>query len=226
MLEARHAGHDHSTTGGMMMSMAMDTMAATATSSASATASAHSGHGSMDMGSSMAPMHMFFTTNFDNYPVLFEHLKATTKAEAFGIFVLLFVVAFLVRGLEFVRNYLEQSVWHNPVYNTCHNVDEKVAPVSSCCGKGDESDVSADMEVAAPQTSKLPMASRFFRDFIRLILCILPDMFGYALMLVAMTYTLTYFFAVVVGSGSGRFFFERMSDRLNLRPSTGLSRHC
>ena len=209
-----------------MGSMAMDSMAATATSSAgaSSTGMAHMGHGSMDMG--MGGMHMFFTTNFENYPVLFKNLKATTKAEAFGIFVLLFVVAFLVRGFEFIRNYLEQSVWHNPVYNSCHNVDEKVAPVGSCCAKGDESDVSADMEVAAPQASKLPMASRFFRDTIRLILCILPDMFGYALMLVAMTYTLTYFFAVVVGSGSGRFFFERMSDRLNLRPTTGLSRHC
>ena len=55
------------------------------------------------------------------------------------------------------------------------------------------------------------------RDIIRLALCIIPDLLAYSLMLVAMTYTLTYFFAVVIGSGIGRFVSERTMEHFRLK---------
>jgi len=203
----------------------------------------------------MAAMHMYFTTQFKNYPVLFKLLSATTKAQAFGIFLLLFFVAFLNRGLEFARNYLEQVVWKNPAYVECHTGEDtgisaiksthsNAAPADAhaCCGAEEDSDGSIGKSDSTnsgvrsiqpiegahhkERRNQLPLASRVFRDIIRLILCIVPDLFGYSLMLVAMTYTLTYFFAVVIGSGVGRFFFERLSDRMNLKPLNPFGLHC
>lgn len=175
----------------------------------------------MDMDMDMDSMHMYFTTNYKEYPVLFRTLLAANAGQAFGIFLLLFVVAFLVRGIEFARNYLEQRVWKNPSFVECH--PGAVTPVkSSCCDKDDS---SHELEAAVPP-NHLSLATRLVRDAIRLVLCILPDLFGFALMLAAMTYTLTYFFAVVLGLGIGRFFFERLSDRHNLRAIGPTGFHC
>ncbi|RLV96704.1 Copper transport protein CTR1 [Spathaspora sp. JA1] len=196
------------------------------------TAMATMDHGSMDHGSNhsseMAGMHMFFTTQFKNYPVIFENLQATTKAEAFGIFLLLFVVAFSTRLLEFVRNYLEEVVWQNENY---HEFETGIAGVgagsaptnllasTTTCGKDDTSEDS--LKGGVNETSKpvksLSVVSGVFRDIIRLFLCIVPDLFGYTLMLAAMTFTLTYFFAVVIGSGVGRFTSERLMERFRLK---------
>ncbi|KAK6458286.1 copper transport protein [Scheffersomyces xylosifermentans] len=242
---------------GMAMTMATDAATEMASATMSGMMSMSTGmasHDHSDMDMDMAPMHMYFTTQFKNYPVLFKSLSASTKAQAFGIFLLLFFIAFLNRGLEFVRNYLEQVVWKNPVYVECHPGETGISAIKSihsqapqadahaCCGGEEESDASigkADSTTSGvrsvqpiegdhrqERTNQLPLASRVFRDIIRLILCIVPDLFGYSLMLVAMTYTLTYFFAVVIGSGVGRFFFERLSDRMNLKPLNPFGQHC
>lgn len=226
----------------------MDMASSTAMSMASSTAmsmSSSSSTSDMDMDMDMGmDMHMYFTTQYKDYPVLFKGLHARTAAQAFGIFVLLFAVAFLIRGVEFTRNYLEQVVWKNPSYVDCHpgetanthlkQVNTTDKKVGSCCGGEIDKDsdislrdTSSDQQHhqqiegvhASGRPSRLPLASSLVRDAIRLILCILPDLFGFALMLAAMTYTLTYFFAVVLGLGIGRFTFERLSDRNNLKPS-------
>lgn len=200
----------------------------------------------MDMDHSGMSMHMYFTTNYKDYPVLFKGLHAKNAGEAFGIFVLLFFVAFLVRGIEFARNYLEQRIWKNPSYLDCHPGESTGASnalmgsankaPNSCCGGETEiesnnnslqksvsnlernENVSGEGPHANGYPTKVPLASSLVRDAIRLILCILPDLFGFALMLACMTYTLTYFFAVVIGLGLGRFFFERLSDTYALKP--------
>ena len=53
--------------------------------------------------------------------------------------------------------------------------------------------------------------------FFLFILASFTDLFGYTLMLAAMTYTLTYFFAVVIGSGVGRFVSERLMEKFRIK---------
>lgn len=187
------------------------------------------------MHGSMSSMHMYFTTQYKDYPVLFKTLSASNKGQAFGIFVLLFAVGFFTRGIEFARNYLELVVWKNPTYVECHPGQEPAA--AACCDLPNKlsSDSEAHQDFArthtdsqitslstqrlqAPPSRNLSFMSELFRNAVRLVLCILPDLFGFALMLAAMSYTLTYFFAVVLGLGVGRFVFERLSDRMNLKP--------
>lgn len=229
---ARHGGMDMGSLSTMAMDMAsLSTMDMGSTSTMVMASSSSSSSMDMDMDS-MSSMHMYFTTNYKKYPVLFKSLLAKNAGEAFGIFLLLFVVAFLVRGIEFTRNYLEQVVWKNPAYIDCHpgETASRAAAVTkstNCCGDSEETSIAkVDSHVtetegahSSARPSRLPLASRLVRDAIRLALCILPDLFGFALMLAAMTYTLTYFFAVVLGLGIGRFFFERLSDKHLLKPA-------
>lgn len=197
----------------MTMSSAMSSMASMTMSMGSmATGMSHGGHdhgGSMEM----AGMNMYLTTKFKAYPVLFSSLSAKNKGEAFGIFVLIFVVCFVSKGLEFLKNYLEIRVWNNPNYKTETTIIEQC----EC----DEKDMDGSLEAqpaTARRVSHLPLVKALFRDFIRLLLCFLPELLSWAMMLVAMSFVLTYFFAVVLGMSFGRFFFENLSNRLNLRP--------
>ncbi|GEQ72092.1 hypothetical protein JCM33374_g5778 [Metschnikowia sp. JCM 33374] len=170
-----------------------------------------SGH-SMDMMS----MNMYLTTNYMDYPVLFKGLSASTAGQAFGIFVLFFFASFLSKGFEFTKNYLESKVWQNPNYQ----IPESTTIVEEC-GCDDDNDKTSDAAEGTTPTGshkKLSVFTVLTRDCIRIILCFLSELFGYAMMLVAMTFSLVYFFAVVLGMAFGRFFFERLSDKLNVRP--------
>ncbi|KAI5968578.1 CTR1 [Candida margitis] len=213
------------------MSMVMETTAAAMDHSGSS----NSSMGDMSGMSSMSGMHMYFTREFKDYPVIFKSLSASTKGEAFGIFVLLFFAAFFARFLEFIRNYLEEVVWQNKSYNEFeagvanHSANlQPTTPAQGDCCAGSADDESFDKRVsnddvivqsqeAKPSKSNLPIASTIMRDAIRLVLCIVPDLFGYTLMLAAMTYTLTYFFAVVIGSGVGRFVSERLMEKFRIK---------
>lgn len=223
-LYRRHGGHDH----GEMPTKSMDSVAAAATSDMDMS---HMGH---DMGGhdmSGMSMHMFFTTQFKNYPVLFESLSADTKAQAFGIFVLLFFVAFIFRSFEFFKNYLEVKVWRNPVYFDLieHKYTAPSARSHSSIDSLDKNIVSADQrDLESTQLNSthspspaLSYSSQIFRDIIRLVLLIVPEILGYALMLAVMSYTLAYFFAVAVGSGLGKFFFDKMSFKMGIKPGSG-----
>ena len=230
----------------MASSTAMDMATSTAMDMATSTSSSMSGMKKMSM-------HMWLTAEFEGYPVLFKSLIANTKAQAFGIFVLLFVVAFLTRMLEFVRNYLEEIVWKNnnfleseqgivqhnanlamvpsaaePLATCCMNAKENgnfEEHFKSCCSAkkiNNDADSSID-KVNSPQIESIKpkgsisLASTIMRDIIRLALCIIPDLLAYSLMLVAMTYTLVYFFAVVIGSGIGRFAAERTMEHFRIK---------
>lgn len=238
----------------MMMNMASMATSTMMDMSSTASASMDHDHSSMsgmsdDSGSlGHMGMHMWLTREYAGYPVLFRDLIANNKAEAFGIFVLLFVVAFLTRMLEFVRNYLEEIVWKNnnylehengviqevskpapvPVATCCANARENGnfdEHAKTCCGGAradDETDDSID-KTNSPQVEPVKkkrgtsIASGIMRDAIRLALCIIPDLLSYSLMLVAMTYTLVYFFAVVIGSGVGRFTAERTMEHFRIK---------
>lgn len=180
---------------------------------------------SMDMGSetsssmdmSSMSMHMYFTSAYKDYPVLFSTLYAANGGQAFGIFVLIFIVSFLTKGIEFAKNYLEQKVWNNPNYV----IPQQTTIIENCDCDGDESDKagSADINEDATPTGhrNISLANTLVRDLIRLSLCFIIELLGYAMMLVAMTYSLVYFFAVVTGMTFGRFFFERLSDTMGIR---------
>lgn len=185
----------------------------------------------MDMMENMN-MHMYFTTDWKNYPVLFKGLKAKNGGGAFGIFVLLFAAGFLTRGLNFLEVYLEQKVWKNPLYTACmvemnasHSVssssedDMKQSP-PSCCG-------GENVEVALKKMmlSRPSLGAILLRDSVRLVLCIVPEILSFALMLASMSYTVLFFFAVVLGLGIGRFTFDRLGERLHTRPANNFL-HC
>lgn len=57
-------------------------------------------------------------------------------------------------------------------------------------------------------------------DVIRLVLSFLSAVFGYALMLVAMTYILLYFFAICLGLAFSDLFFFRLSRALDMTNSS------
>lgn len=222
---------------GMDMGLASSSMAPSMLLAMSMPTSSDMG---MHMDMDMALMHMFFTSDYKGYPVVFESLAAKNRGEVFGIFLFLFVVGFLIRGLEFLRGYLEQVVWQSPTYVDCHpGKTQPATPApASCCDAGDTSSqkFSSDDSLlvheiegthASGKPSKLPMASLLFRDMIRLALCILPDLLAYALMLAVMTFNIAYFFGVVLGLGIGRFVFEKLAERRNMKPIAALRRnHC
>ncbi|CAK9440194.1 uncharacterized protein LODBEIA_P42940 [Lodderomyces beijingensis] len=221
--------------GDMSMDMATSTMAMAMETASAAMDMAHAHETGSTESSSGMGMHMWFTAEFKDYPVIFRSLAASTKGEAFGIFILLFVIAFLARLLEFVRNYLEEVVWHNPQYSEFDNgvvnhsanlnPTQTQTQIGATRTSGDFSmdktsgvnDEAHSQPTVTNTKTNVGTASRVVRDAIRLALCIIPDLFGYTLMLAAMTYTLTYFFAVVVGSGVGRFTSERLTERFRLK---------
>lgn len=164
-------------------------------------------------------MNMYLTSAYKNYPVLFKNLSAANGGQAFGIFVLMFVVSFLTKGFEFLKNYLEQRVWNNPNYV----ITQQTTIIEQCeCDDSDkaQSDDAGEGVTSTGGHSSAPLASVLMRDFVRLILCFIPELLGYAMMLVAMTFSLVYFFAVVLGMTFGRFFFERLSDTMGVRPGS------
>lgn len=162
----------------------------------------------------MAGMNMYLTSKFADYPVLFSGLSASNGGQAFGIFVLVFFICFLSKGLEFLKNYLEVRVWNNPNYQQETTIIEQC----ECDEKDlDDGDIEQQEVQKTIKGSKLPLVKALIRDFIRLLLCFLPELLSWAMMLVAMSFVLVYFFAVVLGMSFGRFFFESLSNKYNIR---------
>lgn len=197
-------------------------------------------------------MHMWFTGDYKGYPVLFKTLTATNKAQQFGIWLLLFSVCMLSKGLEFLRIYLEVKVWApvprcamnvvaDPEINSPHHPRFRDHPDSPVTAEHPESGKGLllllekdfrefkDDEVIEPMPRRVAgmerpsWLTRLFRDAVILGLTFIPEMLNYTMMLSVMTYTLTYFFAVAVGQGFGRFVFEKLSMHLGIRPM-GMSR--
>lgn len=198
-----------------MASMTMSSMASMTMSSMPSMSMGDMDHSHNHGSGHMAGMNMYLTTKYNMYPVLFSTLSASNGGQAFGIFVLIVVVCFVSKGLEFLKNYLEVRVWNNPNYK------QETTIIEQCeCDEKDIDGKSLENQTAtAPvRKSKIPLARALFRDSIRLILCFLPELLSWAMMLVAMSFVLLYFFGVVFGMAFGRFFFESLSNRYNIRP--------
>ncbi len=223
-----------SSSASMDMSMSMSSATASSMSMPMATASPTSSStmSGMDMGGSDSgsgsgsmSMTMFMTTKYANVPVFFKTLHAQNGAGAFGIFCVLFFCSFFFRGLVFLSSYLEQAVFHN--YSNTIIIEED-------CECGPESD-SKDTPPPTPISGngrKLTFGQvmkqlfyltpgEFMRDVIRLLLAFTIVMFGYAIMLAAMSFVLTYFFAICLGLAFADVFFNRLAIILDINKNVG-----
>ena len=243
------------------MSMSMGNAASTATASASMAMGMDMGSSSsgasmtMDMssptsssGSSMdmsggddgsmsgMSMNSYFTTNYNDFPVVFKTLHAQTGGAAFGIFCVLFFCAFALRGLFFLSAFIEQRYFHN-LSNAVYVQDDN-------CECGDEDEAKEEditppptqipQHLAAPQLNLnqpigsilrqlfLPSLSEISKDIVRLVLAFVIAMFGYALMIAAMSYVLVYFFAICLGIAFGEVFFNRLSMIIGINKNSAI----
>ena len=198
----------------------------------------------MDMMDSHMAMNSYLTRKYDKYPVVFEKLYASTKAEAFGIFILIMAAAFCYKFLLFL-NWTLEIHWFKKWNKTeklqnalsLRNNNETGVDV----GGSDDSSFSFNdrkTEYYSDTTQvyqdknglqliqPLPkMPNLFFdifapniydlsHDFIRVIIIFLSTMIIYMLMLAAMSFVLTYVFAVVTGLSLSEVFFNRCKTLL------------
>ncbi|CCK68425.1 high-affinity Cu transporter CTR1 KNAG_0A07730 [Huiozyma naganishii CBS 8797] len=176
-------------------------------------------------------MHMnyYLTRKFEHYPVVFEKLYATHKRQAFGIFVLILAASFVYKFLLFVNWCLEVhwfKKWDTSMKS--ENLRSIVAGKGAAVGmtevsetdssKSKESYVDSNglqMGSPLPQLPNLmfdifaPNFIDLFHDSIRLLLIFTSTMIIYMLMLAAMSFVLTYVFAVIVGLTVSEVFFNR-----------------
>ncbi|KAG7813152.1 hypothetical protein KL921_000698 [Ogataea angusta] len=217
-----------SSSSGMHMHMA------SATSSMDmATASSTS---SMDMDMSMdMSMNYYLTTQYHHYPVIFHTLRAGSGAGAFGIFCVLFFGAVFFRGLFFLSAYLEQRVFHNLTnavliqeIDNCAcdpEEDQKTQPTGATSATGAPGGTLNAKSLGLGKIVKqtfCPGLGELKRDFIRLLIAFTAAMFGYALMLAAMSFVLLYFFAICLGMAFGEIFFNRLSIVLGINKNSSL----
>lgn len=177
----------------------------------------------MDMGMGMMKnmhMNMWLTPTYNDYPVLFQHLRADTNGKAFGIFLLIVVAAFVYKFITFTSWCLEVH-WFKK-----WNKDSKYASIFPAANKKNNANDPEIMEAHVSGMPRVPNLLRdifmpsftdLFHDFIRAILAFISTMIIYCLMLVAMTYVLTYVFAVVTGLALAEVFFNRIKIALMKR---------
>lgn len=184
---------------------------------------------SMDMDMDMS-MNSYLTTHYNGYPVVFKTLTASSGGAAFGIFCALFFTAFAFRGLTFLSAYVEQKVFRDI---KPFDLSENETPVNSQKTDVHESSRSTDVESDINRKKHLKERSaiaKFFavtptslyRDFIRLIIAFVAAMFGYAIMLAAMSFVILYFFAIVLGLAFGEVFFFRLALVMEINQSNSI----
>lgn len=211
--------------GGSSMSGMSMSMSSTPTSSASAqttsdssmsgmsgmSSSDNSSSSGMDMDMSMG-MNYYLTPTYKNYPVLFHHLHANNSGNAFGIFLLFVVAAFVYKLLLFVSWCLEVhwfKKWDKQnKYSTLPSANSK--------DEGKHYDTENNFEIQGlPKLPNLlsdifvPSLMDLFHDIIRAFLVFTSTMIIYMLMLATMSFVLTYVFAVITGLALSEVFFNR-----------------
>ncbi|KAG7757647.1 hypothetical protein KL911_000623 [Ogataea haglerorum] len=210
---------------GSPSSSSMHMSMATATSSMDMTAA--SSTSSMDMNMSMdMEMNYYLTTHYNHYPVIFHNLRASSGAGAFGIFCVLFFGAIFFRGLFFLSAYLEQRVFHNLTNAVLIEEIDNCA----CVPEEDQKHLPSGGTLSVKSLSLGKIISQTFcpglgelkRDFIRLLIAFTATMFGYALMLAAMSFVLLYFFAICLGMAFGEILFNRLSIVLGINKNSSL----
>ncbi|KAG0666986.1 hypothetical protein C6P45_000158 [Maudiozyma exigua] len=181
-----------------------------------------SGSMDMDMG-----MNSYLTRKYKNYPVLFEKLYAKDKKGAFGIFVLILVACFVYKFILFVSWCLEVhwfKKWNRTKkFGHNNNENNNSRKVIEDYNDSDDDDERTETEytetggqlVALPKMPNLmydifaPSWKEMCHDIIRILLIFTSTMLIYMLMLVVMTFVLTYTFAVITGLTLSEVFFNR-----------------
>ncbi|AMD21940.1 HFR085Wp [Eremothecium sinecaudum] len=192
----------------------------------------HVKHGGMDdsmgddhSGSNMDSMaansnHMMntvFSTSYRGYPVLFSNLHASTRGEGFGIFLLIILLCLTYKAVIFLSWCLEVK-WFKTIGADSQRriVDDDQYKSSSSLNSTNK--FTDDLEGARilPTLPTLmfdifaPSWPELMQDLTRLVLTFISTMLIYATMLVAMTYVVLYFFAVVLGLALAESFFNRI----------------
>ncbi|QLQ82476.1 hypothetical protein HG537_0H02380 [Torulaspora globosa] len=200
----------------MNMDMSSTTSMASKTSSmpmaSSTSANGTDSMSGMDMG-----MNYYLTPTYKHYPVLFHHLSADTRGKAFGIFLLIVAAAFVYKFLLFVSWCLEVH-WFKRWNKTNKYSTLQVAKETNNAGESGGKDYYDDLDLDVQTVPKIPnfMFDVFspslidlFHDFIRALLTFTATMIIYMLMLAAMSFVLTYVFAVITGLTLAEVFFNR-----------------
>ncbi|CCD22620.1 high-affinity Cu transporter CTR1 NDAI_0A04640 [Naumovozyma dairenensis CBS 421] len=222
------AGHPSST---MIMSTSTG-----GNSNMTATMNEGSMNSEMNMNMDME-MNSYLTSKYKNYPVLFQKLYADTRGKAFGIFLLVVVASFVYKALLFVSWCLEvhwfkkwdASGKHTSIKNATENTRDEERDTEYFVENGLE----------MKPLPKLPNLLTDFmvtsytdllHDFIRAILIFCSTMIIYMLMLVAMSFILTYVFAVILGLTLAEVFFNRlkicMLKRWDIQREIELAQNC
>ncbi|QLL32069.1 hypothetical protein HG536_0C02380 [Torulaspora globosa] len=200
----------------MNMDMGSTTSMPSMTSSmpmASSTSASGSGSMSgMDMG-----MNYYLTPTYRHYPVLFQHLSADTRGKAFGIFLLIVVAAFVYKFLLFVSWCLEVhwfKRWNKTNKYSTLQVAKETNNVRESGGKDYYADAGFDVQTLPKIPNFMfdvfsPSLIDLFHDLIRALLTFTATMIIYMLMLAAMSFVLTYVFAVITGLTFAEVFFNR-----------------
>lgn len=189
----------------------------------SSSSSSNSSSMNMEMG-----MNSYLTRKYKNYPVLFEKLYAKDKKGAFGIFVLILAACFVYKFILFVSWCLEVhwfKKW-NRTKKFTHNNDNSNNNNGKTIEDYDDSDDDDERTeteytetggqlVALPKMPNLmydifaPSWKDMCHDIVRILLIFTSTMLIYMLMLVVMTFVLTYTFAVITGLTLSEVFFNR-----------------
>lgn len=123
----------------------------------------------MDMSTTV--MQTYFTTSYANTPLLFRDLTPSTPAALFAVWIIIFFISVLYRGLAFLKTYLEATYWSPQTTTT----------------SDDSSSNSGDF-ILKQQKPRYVQPFSLQRDGGRALLAFVTATVGYALMLVVMSF--------------------------------------
>ncbi|XBW34633.1 hypothetical protein QEN19_000200 [Hanseniaspora menglaensis] len=167
-------------------------MSGSSMSSSSSTSSDSNTTMSMSMS-----MNYFLTSSWKNYPVLFRNLKADTPGKLFGIFLLLMVTTFVYKATSFASWYLELK-WSKSSLNSIAATSEEEKLLKEKRGRSFVGEIF------------LPSGYDFIKDSVRVVLVFWSTLLAYMLMLAAMSFVITYIFAIILGLALFEVFFNRI----------------
>ncbi|KAI6647301.1 High affinity copper uptake protein 1-like [Oopsacas minuta] len=149
---------------------------------------------------------MYFTTSTDVF-VLFKEFHVQTPGQMVAAFVGVFIFAILSEGLKIVREYVNYFI---------STLNIRICTSGNSIQEEDRSKYEPLLPSdKPPQMSNANKNTNEFIGHITLtLLQTIQYIIGYLLMLIAMTFNLWLFLAVVLGMGTGYFLFAWMKKRI------------
>ncbi|XP_065885097.1 high affinity copper uptake protein 1-like [Dysidea avara] len=152
----------------------------------------------MNCSMTMGPMkmQMYFYFGVHNVTVLFEGWDVDSVGAMVGTFFAIFVMALLYEGLKVFREVLHRNK---------SKMFGKIGPKAVQYTKLS----SSTQLVPKPNSYNIPVGATLGVHIIQTLLHMLQVTISYFLMLIAMTYNVWLFIAIVLGAGAGYFLFAR-----------------